>query len=133
MYKGKLQKNRWLAGFALVLWAALSLTACGADGEQEEVQTEIDPKAYEHILSAEAYEKITDDMTPEQVLEVAGVEPYQTTTTEKSEENPHSEIIYMWYADPVPNRYTVSFLDNKLENKDFIDVIKLQEEGRKNK
>lgn len=129
-YNGKLQLKRALTGLALVLCVAMSLTACRADGEQDaQEQAEIDPKAYDHILSPEAFEKMKEGMTPEEVLEIAEVEPYKTTTAE----NLHSEIIYMWYADPVPNRYTVSFLDNKFESKDYIDVIKLQEEGRKKK
>lgn len=130
MHNGKSQVKRMLSGLALMLWAGLSLTACGTGGKQgAQDQEKIVPQAYEHILSPEAYETITEDMTPEEVLAVAEVEPYRTTTAE----NEHLEIVYTWYADPMPNVYSVSFVDNELEHKRFVNVIKIEEEGRKNK
>lgn len=90
-------------------------------------EEQLDPNV--EVLSAEAYEKMEIGMSPEEVLEIAGIEPYKNYTSQGYE---GTITTFQWHAAPGPNVYSVIFIDNKLDDKDFVDVIKLKEEAQKN-
>lgn len=109
-----------LVGCAGVIGFLYSKQSQNMDIEEEQLDPNVE------VLSSEAYEKMEIGMSPEEVLEIAGIEPSKHNTS------PDGTITtFQWHAAPGPNVYSIVFTNNKLEQKNFIDIIKLKEEAQK--
>lgn len=109
-----------LVGCAGAIGFLYSKQSQNIDIEEEQIDPNVE------VLSPEAYEKMEIGMSSEEVLEIAGIEPSKHHTS------PDGTIsTFQWHAPPGANVYSIVFTNNKLQEKNFIDIIKLKEEAQK--
>ncbi len=130
-----MKKNRkvqkWIIAGCILLVGGVVAVGFMLQKPAQQQETE-ESKTYteEEILPEEAFDKMEVGMSIEEVFEIAGIEPYKNYTSNSAVEGVLTTT--SWHAAPGENVYTVIFIDGKLSEKNFMDVIQLKKDAEKN-